>query len=301
MPKKLAGILLGSILAALLGYEVLCFLARPVPEHAFFNPDRFLVIAHRGGRGLGPEGTLYTFQRAVRMGADVLEMDLRRTRDGTLVLLHDPTVERTTNGTGEVRNFALAALQKLDAGYRWTPDNGRTFPLRGKSLTIPTLAEVFAAFPKTRMNIEIKDAQPSTVKSFCRMIQAHDKTEQVLVASFDAGPLKQFRAECPDVATSAAGAEAFFFNGLQKVRLEAVYAPEAEALQVPAHYGNQPVVTPRLVAAAHARNLRIHVWTVNDAARMRHFLELGVDGIITDYPDRLLNLLHRGERRPPPA
>ncbi len=288
---KLVRILIGIFVVLLILYAVLFFLAEPAPDHSYFKPDHFLVIAPRGGRSMGPENTLYTFQRAEDLVTDVLEMDVQSTKDGHLVVLHDRTVDRTTDGTGPVENYTLAELKKLDAAYRWSPDNGRTYPLRNKDIKIPTLAEVFEAFPETRMNIEIKDPKPNVIPSLCRLIRDHHMSYKVMIASFDGGVLKEFRSMCPEVATSAGFSEAFLFYYLQKMRLESVYSPDEQALQIPETRGDRQVVNRRLLEAAHDRNMRVHVWTVNDVDSMKRLLKMGVDGIMTDYPDRLLELV----------
>jgi glycerophosphoryl diester phosphodiesterase len=270
-------------------------MADPAADHAYFNPGQFLIIAHRGGRSLGPESTLYTFARARDLGVDVIEMDLHRTRDGHLVIIHDRTVNRTTNGSGPVNSFTLQDLKSLDAGHRWSPDRGRTYPLRGKGLTIPTLAEAFNALPTMRMNIEIKESQPDVVAPLCDLIRKFEKANQVMIASFDAAQLSRFRSQCPEVATSAGAREALVFYGLQWAHLENIYTPKAQALQVPEQWGDIRVITPGFLKAARARNLRVHVWTVNDSQRLQHLLKLGVDGIMTDYPEKLIALLGRRE------
>ncbi len=293
MPQKRFKTLLVLLLILIIGYEILCLFARPVPDHPYFTSNKFLVIAHRGGRSLGPENTLYTYRNAVKLGVDVFEMDVRGTKEGALVALHDDTVARTTNATGPVENYTLAELKKLDAAYRWTPDNGRTFPLRNKGIVIPTLAEVFNAFPQTKMNLEIKDPRSSAIRSLCRLIREQHMTEKVMIASFDAGSLREFRAVCPRVATSAGSSEAMLFYGLQKLYLESAYSPDAQALQVPRAYGDLRIVNRRFIEAAHARNMRVQVWTVNDIDAMNSLLKQGVDGIMTDYPQRLLELLEK--------
>ncbi len=288
---KLVRILIGIFVVLLILYAGFFFLAEPAPDHLYFKPDHFLVIAHRGGRSLGPESTLYTFQRAVDLGTDVLEMDLQSTKEGRLVVLHDRSVDRTTEETGPVGNYTLAELKELDAAYRWSPDNGRTYPLRNKGVKIPTLKEVFEAFQKTRMNIEIKDSKEGAIRSFCGLIRDHNMSYKIMVASFDASVLKEFRSVCPEVATSAGFSEAFLFYYLQKMRLESIYSPDGQALQIPETRGDRQVVNRRLLEAAHDRNIRVHVWTINDVDSMKRLLEMGVDGIMTDYPDRLIELL----------
>ena len=297
MRKRILKYFIGLALVLAGIYALLYFLAEPIADHKYFNPDGFMVIAHRGGRSLGPESTLFTFQRAADLGVDVLEIDIHSTKDGNLVVIHDDTVNRTTDGKGAVINFTLAELKKLDAGYRWSPDSGRTYPMRGKGLTIPSLAEVFAAFPKMRINIEIKEPAPEVTAVLCDLIREHQKIDHVMIASFDASQLKRFRSQCPQVATSVGTREAVLFYGLQWAYLDNIYSPPAHAVQVPNRYGSTQIVTPRFLKAAHARNMRVHVWTVNDTAQMRQLINLGVDGIMTDYPEKLLRLLKRDKSK----
>jgi glycerophosphoryl diester phosphodiesterase len=266
-----------------------------VPEHSYFQKDagRTLAVAHRGGAGLWPENTLYAFERAVALGVDVIETDVRATADGELVVFHDEGVERTTDGTGRVGSLTLAELKRLDAAYRFSPDGGRSFPLRGSGLAVPTLREVFKALPHTRFNIEPKQAVPAIAAPLCRLIREHGLTDRVLIASFSANTLDEFRRECPEVATSAATGEVASFLTLHRAGLAASYSPAMQALQVPEQAGGLSVLTRDFVEAAHGRNLRVHAWTVNDEGNMRRLVEMGVDGIMTDYPDRLLKVLGR--------
>ena len=123
------------ILVAVLAYTSI--ISRPMPEHTFTDTDQLLAIAHRGGAGLWPENTLFAFQNAVRIGVDALEFDVHATSDGELVVIHDATVDRTTDGAGRVDEISWAALRELDAGYRWTADDGASFPFRGMGLRVP--------------------------------------------------------------------------------------------------------------------------------------------------------------------
>jgi glycerophosphoryl diester phosphodiesterase len=288
-------VILLIVVALLAVYVVLALLAEPAVDRPFFtqSQSRPQVMAHRGGRGLWPENTLYAFEHAVALGADVLEMDIHSTADGVLVVMHDDTVERTTNGTGPIHSLTLEKLKALDAGYNWSADDGQTFPYRGQGIAVPTLEEVFAALPNTLMNIEIKQAEPSIAGSFCQLIRDYGKTEQVLVASFDKAVIQEFRLACPEVATSAGQSEVVVLFVLSKVLLEGVYSPATQAVQVPEYEGNLHVLTPRFVHAAHRRNLEVDAWTINEMEDMQRMVDLGVDGIITDYPDRLLELLGR--------
>jgi glycerophosphoryl diester phosphodiesterase len=252
---------------------------------------RPLVMAHRGGAGLWPENTVYAFSRAVEMGVDVLEMDLHSTSDGALVIIHDETVDRTTNGAGPVNRMTLDQLKRLDAAFRWSTDGGKSFPLRGQGISVPTLGELFKAFPRMRFNIDIKQEQPSLIKPFCRLIRDSGMTDKVLVASFDAKVLDEFRRECAEVATSASAADVSRFLALKSIEPAATRAPAASALQIPEYAGGRQVLTVELVEAAHRHHLQVHAWTINDEAAMRRLISLDIDGIITDYPDRLIALL----------
>ncbi|HEX8748606.1 MAG TPA: glycerophosphodiester phosphodiesterase [Pyrinomonadaceae bacterium] len=250
-----------------------------------------LVMAHRGGAGLWPENTMHAFERAVPMKVDVLEMDMRATADDQLVIIHDSTVDRTTNGSGPVSAMTLEELKRLDAGYRWSPDGGRSFPMRGRGLSVPTLSEIFNAFAGVRLNIDIKQESPSIVQPFCRMIREHEAEANLTVASFNQGVLDRFRAECAGVATSGSVLDIRSFLALETEQGAAETYRVIRALQVPEYVGGRLLVTSGFIEEAHRRGLEVHAWTINDEAAMKRLIELKIDGIITDFPDRLLRLL----------
>ncbi|HEV2802657.1 MAG TPA: glycerophosphodiester phosphodiesterase [Pyrinomonadaceae bacterium] len=271
---------------------------QPADTDAAQATRRPLVMAHRGGAGVWPENTAHAFAHAAALGVDVLEMDLHATADGALVVIHDATVDRTTNGTGRVSALTLAELKRFDAGYRWTNDGGRTYPFRGTGITVPTLREVLERFPQTRLNIDIKQAQPSIVEPFCRTLSETRATERVTVASFSSQTLAEFRRACPEVATSAGAEEVGVLSSeLQAGRGVALKPTPFRIVQVPEWVGGRAGLTPEAVAALKRAGLEIHVWTINEEASMRRMIALGVDGIMTDYPDKLLALL----RRTPPT
>ncbi|MCS6993324.1 MAG: glycerophosphodiester phosphodiesterase [Anaerolineales bacterium] len=292
MLRNILRIVVASLAVLLLFVFLVNLLARPVSDHPYYaNRPAVMVIAHQGGDGLWPGNTLFAFQNAAALGVDVLEMDLHITRDEVLVLIHDETVDRTTNGRGAVEEMTLAELQALDAGYHWSPDGGQTFPFRGQGITIPTLEEVFRAFPDLRMVIEIKKTERSMAQPLCDLIRRYDRQKRVLVASFHDQRMDEFRAVCPEVATSSARQETTAFVLLSKVFLNGLLSPAYQSLQVPESSSGIPVMTPQFVRAAHARNLKVEPWTIDDPAQMRAYLAWGVDGIITDRPDLLLEVL----------
>ena len=260
----------------------------PFSEETQHRP---LVMAHRGGAGLWPENTLHSFERAVDLGVDVLETEIHSTADNILVLMHDNTVDRTTNGSGPISAFTLEELQTLDAGYNWSADGGQTFPFRGSGITVPTLEELFTALPTVHINIDIKQEKPSLLGSLCETIRTFDMVDRVMVASFSSKVLKAFRRVCPEVATSAGTGEVALFYGMNLVFLGGVYRSAFQAFQIPEYSSGLRVLTKRFVKTAHSLNLPVHVWTINETADMQRLLDLGVDGIVTDYPDRLISLL----------
>lgn len=273
---------------------LLVIFARPAEERPFFKAAaaaRPLVIAHQGGDGLWPGNTMYAFEHARALGVDVLEMDVQSTIDRELIVMHDRTVDRTTDGRGAINSLTLRDIKKLDAGYRWTPDGGRTYPFRAKGIAVPTLKEVLAAFPDTRFNIEIKQIPSSLIQSFCRELRTTGLTDKTLIASFRGTAIAEFRRECPEVATSASFGETLRFLTLQKIFLANGFSPAAQAFQAPPRWSGLGVLNKSFIDAAHGRGMQVHAWTINDPQEMRRLIGDGVDGIITDYPDRLLSVI----------
>jgi glycerophosphoryl diester phosphodiesterase len=294
MKKQWITIVLGVMVLIMTTFALLVWRAHPIPSHAFFaNTQRPLVIAHRGGKGLYPEETLYALQQSANMGVDVLEMDVHSSADGVLVLMHNDTVDETTNGTGNVNALTLDELQTLDAGYHWTDDGGETYPYRGQGITVATLEEVFTALPTMRMNIEIKQQEPPIAAAVCDLIEQYGMTDRVLIASFSPKVMAAFRQECPLVAVSGGAEEIRTFYVLHQLLLTNTFTPKSHAYQVPEYHDKLHLLTPAFVEHARSRNIQVHAWTINEREDMQHMVNLGVDGIITDYPDRLLSVLGR--------
>jgi glycerophosphoryl diester phosphodiesterase len=269
-------------------------LACPAEERTFFSVAKPRNFAHRGGAQVAPENTLFAYRRALELGADIIELDVYSTVDNHIVALHDRTVNRTTDGRGDVKKLTLAELKKLDAAYRFSPDRGVTFPLRGKGITVPTLEEVFREFPNVPVNIEIKDADPLIPELLAELVRRCKREKLTLVVSSYEAALKRFRDLSPETYTGFTPSEARRFVFLEPED-QKTYRPPAEALQVPIRSGGIEVVTPETVARAHRHGVEVHVWTVNDEQSMRRLVRLGVDGIMTDRPDLLAKVL-RSER-----
>ncbi len=279
--------------AYLVGWVV----ASPRPSHpylALLGPGPH-VHAHQGGNHLWPDNTMLAFENAHALGVDVLELDVLLTADGEVVVIHDVTVDRTSDGSGAVAALTLAELRALDFAYRWRPPGGDpdVYPYRGQGIVIPTLGEVFEAFPGRAINVELKADDDRLIDATCALIVAHGKRDEVLVASFHQRALRVFRERCPGVATSAGPDEVRTFVFMNMAFLGRLYTPQAEAFQVPRRQAGLEIVTQRFVRGLRERNVLLDVWTINDEAEMRRLVDLGVDAIITDRPDLALRVLGR--------
>ena len=266
-----------------------------LPNKPFAHQGGVVVLAHRGWRELLPENTMVAFHKAAALMVDGLEIDIHSTADGVLVVCHDETVDRTTNGSGRIQDYTFADLQKLDAGYRFTSDGGKTYPFRGQGNAIPALAKVFETFPNLWINIDIKQESPSIVPPFADLIRQHHVAHRLCVGSFSDQPVADFRRACPDVARAASHAEVKRLVVLNKLWLDRLYWGQGQVLQIPEVDEDSGIrlVTPRFVRAAHRNNIAVHVWTVNEIADMERLINMGVDGLITDYPGRALQVLGR--------
>lgn len=258
-------------------------------RHPFFALETPLVVGHRGASGELPENTIAAFERAVEQGAMILETDVHRSRDGVVVLSHDPSLERMTEGSGALEERSLEALRALDAGYRFTPDGGRSFPERGRGHRIPTLDEALRAFPRMRFNVEIKRPDRALVDATLAVVEAAGAEERVLLAAGEDATMAILRERLAESrlrpATGASPSEVVGF--LKAMGSGDAPPPEPMALQVPPSFGGRDVVTRELLDFAHAHDVQVHVWTVNERAEMERLLALGVDGVMSDFPGHL--------------
>lgn len=295
MWRKLSRILLIVLVGIVIALIIVRLTSRRAATMAYMQtlPPRPIVMAHQCGDNVWPGDTMYACQRAVAMGADVLDLDFQMTADNVAVLIHDETLERTSNGTGRIDAHTIAELKQLDAAYNWSPDGGQTFPYRGQGITFTTVAEIFEAFPDKHLNIEIKTETAEAGEAFCDLIRQYGMEAKVMVASFADVQMQAFRRACPEVATAATQNEMITFFAMQTVGLGSLYSPPFQTVQVPEERFGIKILTPGFIANAHERGLELHVWTINETADMQRILALGVDGINSDHPDRLLDVLER--------
>lgn len=241
------------------------------------------VIAHRGNRAHAPENTLDSFAQAVALGADAIELDLHLSADGIPVVIHDPTVDRTTDGTGEIRRKSFAEIRSLDAGARFTEDGGRTFPYRGKGHRVPSFDEVLEAFPAIPTLIEIKTVEAA--EAVRRSIEAHHAEDRTVVDSMEGAATRVFT----DSKIPIGAARGDVLRLMTELLLHLPLTPFSyRALCVPLSYRGIPVPVSRFADAAKSQNCVVHIWTINHPNVATRLWNQGVQGIITDDPAVML-------------
>jgi glycerophosphoryl diester phosphodiesterase len=297
---KLLRLLIRAFLLVAVLYALYC-VAVPTPTLAEFAQEQIDNIAHQGGNLEYPDATLMAYDAALLSQVDVLEVDVHLTRDNHLVVIHDDTVDRTTNGKGAIRNYTLAELKVLDAAYWWpyhpyddinkqqVPIN-QAFPYRGMGATIPTLDEMFQRYPHHRFTIELKDNTDDLRAALIAKIEEYDRWGNTIIASFYLETLQQLRMAKSEAQTYASESEIKLFYVLQLLRLEKLFPYSADAFAIPMTSGNFNLATPRFIQAAHNAGILVHYWTINAEADMQRLLEIGADGIMTDRPALLYQL-----------
>ena len=277
------------------------------PKRSAWVDRRVIAYAHQGGAWEAPSSTLHAIEAAVGAGATGIELDVHATADGQLVVCHDATVDRTTNGSGLIADLPFDALRTLDNAFWWAPGADVTpglepdgYPFRGRApddrrFRIALLDEVLEEYPGVVLNLDIKQTAPVVApyeQALAAMLRRFRRVDDVIVASFIDSATDAFSSFAPEIPTSAGTvAVAGFF---QSVRAGETPAPLRHvALQVPASYGNVTLVDLPFVEVAHEQGLAVHVWTVEEEEEMERLCGLGVDGIITDRPSALVAVLNR--------
>jgi glycerophosphoryl diester phosphodiesterase len=242
------------------------------------------VIGHRGNRAFAPENTLESLLEAVALGADALEFDLRVSRDGQLVVFHDPTLERTTDGRGEVAQHSVAELKRLDAGAKFTRDGGRSFPWRGRGVTVSTFDEIVAALPRhLPCIIELKT--PAATEPLRQAVRRHAMAARIIVAGFDPKATRPLRGAGFALGASAPDVMALLPSALLYLRAKPKHV---QALCVPQRWKGLPVPIAALARTLRSSGAVQHVWTVNEPAEALQLWRDGVQGIISDDPALML-------------
>ncbi|MBI5509476.1 MAG: glycerophosphodiester phosphodiesterase [Deltaproteobacteria bacterium] len=253
---------------------------------------RPLLFAHRGASAFAPENTWDAFELGHRLGAPVLELDVHLSRDGQVVVIHDATVDRTTNGTGPVRDKTYSELADLDAGYHFTRGD-QVFPFRDQGCRLPLLSEVLAAFPDAAFNIEIKQRQPTMIRPVLDLLEGHDPANVLLAASDDA-IMTELEAARPGCALGLSVGQVARFIKATYLR-RSVEELRGRALQIPPSdpavlFGLLPITTRAVIRKAHASGLEVHLFTLDDPKSAKTWLAKGVDGIMSNDPAALAPL-----------
>ena len=273
---------------------------------------RVIGYAHQGGALEGPSSTLWAMSRALESGLGGLELDLHRTRDGVLVVMHDESVDRTSSGEGLVAQLTWDELSELDNAYWFVPGSGEaitvgagpgSYPYRGRAprdrtLGIARFSEVLEFFPKAIINVDIKQAPPNAEPYEAQVVEeilAARAEDRVMVASFRDSSLFAVRKLNSVIATSAGPGEVSeFYFALVSSPASAVAMAKSlpfVAFQIPRYYGEIELATEEFMEAAHQAGKAVHVWTVNDEREMKALVKRGADGIVSDRPSVLASVL----------
>lgn len=255
----------------------------------FEKPAR--IFAHRGYSKEYPENTALAFEKAIELGADVIETDAHITKDGYVVIVHDEELSHLTNGKGKVNELTLQEIKQLDAAYYFTND-GESYPYRGKGITIMTLEEMLEVFPQQRFNVDLKDNNLVLAEKFCDTVLRLKAEHRVLGASQYGKNLQYIRKRIPTMATSFGlwGVLGFYF--LFRAGLLGLFKKfPGDALQIPEYIGPSHLANGALVRMAHERGIQVDVWTINNERDMRRLLDIDVDGIVTDDVPMLKKVL----------
>ena len=257
-------------------------------RHPFLDVPTPVAIAHRGGAEEAPENTIEAFSAAVALGYRFLETDAHVTRDGVVVAFHDGCLDGITDRTGPIASLPIAEVEAADAGFSFSPDGGCSFPFRARGVRVPRLEALLLRWPHARVNIDPKD--DACVEPLVALLDRLDAWNRVNLGSFSDRRLRRIRAlgggrACTSMGPRAvAVARAASFCGRMPRQ-------GADCIQVPVRLGRVRIVTAGFIRAAHRAGLHVHVWTVNDPGTMHELLELGADGIMTDRPRVLRDVL----------
>jgi glycerophosphoryl diester phosphodiesterase len=253
----------------------------------YFEPNP-VVLAHRGDSKFFPENTMPAFESAYDLGVDVIETDVHITADNEVVIWHDSSLDRVSDKQGEISSYTYQELLEIDPGYFFSNDNGKSFPWRGKGLKIVKFSELLETLPDMRFNVDLKDKSTDLVYKVAEILNVYSSFHRVCLGSFHSGNIELMRKIAPEAITAFTPGEIKkyvieFYTGLFFFRRKF----KGSSFMIPEYEGKHKLVSKRFLKAVHARGLYVHVWTVNEREDMKRLLEMGVDGLFTDDP-RLL-------------
>ncbi|MBO9130992.1 glycerophosphodiester phosphodiesterase [Bacillus sp. 165] len=286
----------GIVLAGIVGFGGVQAVPVYKQANSIFQREtkRPLVYAHQGGDGFAPSNTLEAFRLSNQLGVDGFETDVHLTKDGQVILMHDETVDRTTDGHGKVSEMTLAEIKKLDAGYSYLAPDG-TYSYRDKGVKVPTLDEIFKEFPNMRYSIELKTNSKSLAEKVHRKIKQYHMEGKVSVASFHDDVLEYFQQiSNREIAISASPTPVRNFVIAHLLHMDKISNLKSyQVFEIPLEASDITLATDRLVDSLHKRNIAVNFWTINDEDGVRKCLEIGADGIITDHPNIAIKVLNQ--------
>jgi glycerophosphoryl diester phosphodiesterase len=250
--------------------------------HPLLDPSRQPIVGHRGNAAHAPENTLESFRQAVALGAECIELDVHLSADGVAVVIHDATLDRTTDLSGPVHTLTAARIRSADAGARFTRD-GQTYPYRDTGLRVPTFEEVLREFPDVPLLIELKAASASAETR--RLIERYGAQSRCVVESFDARALDAFRGSTIPIGASSSDVKRLLHRALTRWPVRSL---PYSVMCIPRWLRGVRVPIASLVAVTRPAGCLVHVWTINDPAVARGLWRVGVRGIVSDDPGRML-------------
>lgn len=266
------------------------------PPKDCIHIDRPLVLAHRGGLGLAPEHSMIALDNAFKLGVDGFEIDIRLTKDEEIVLFHDDSIDRTSDGIGLIKDYTLNELKRFNFGYQFQDLDGN-FPYREEQVNIVTLREVFEKYPNMYINIDIKDS-PDTYEGslmpskLWRLIEEFNAQNRVVVTSFYSEQVDRFNLYAQNkVALGAGESDVRKAYAAFTSQFGHLYQPKVDVFQIPVKSRLFPLDSPRFIAYLANYNIPVHYWTINDEETMKKLLHNGAKGIITDRPDIAIPLV----------
>jgi len=271
------------------------FLIPQKTTHPVLNNIKIPVtISHQGGNKEYPDQSILAFNNSVNLGIQVLELDVHKTLDGTIVIHHDASIDRLTDMTGMIKEMKWADLQNVDGAYNWTI-NGEDYPYRGKGIKILSLSQLIEKYPDKIYDIEIKQSDPPIEDDLCNLLRNYDITiDQVIVASFYDDIINRFHEVCPEVAISLSVDKGTKLYLLSRIGLERLLPINSVIAQLPLQFSSpfgDLSLDKRYINAFSKGDRQVWVWTVDDSSEMEEVLEIGAHGILTDRPDILMNVI----------
>lgn len=261
----------------------------------YFIPEP-VVLAHRGDSAHFPENTMPAFNSAVKMEVDVIETDVHLTLDGEVIVWHDNSLEKMSGDKRIISSLTWAEIKKVDAGYLFTTDNGKTYPFRNKNISAVRLRDLLKEYPKMKFNIDLKDNNLILAEKYAQILKDLNCIERIVTASFHSNVLKHFRKLLPRAITSCTSLEVIVLILFYHLKILFIPLPyKMRIVQVPEFSGKIRVISKGFIKVLHKRGFKVQIWTINNQQEMYRLLQMEVDGIFTDKPTLLMECVKKSK------